>query len=83
MGTHDHTARALGRLADAIAAESGERARRALMLERDRTDAELAELRDEIAELGGRVLRLENALGALSDNAHHSVRTDHLKGVSR
>lgn len=74
---------AFSRLADAIASRAEARAALALALERDRHDAELAELREDVAALGIRVAALERELTGAGAREHHSVRVSLLPEEGR
>lgn len=75
--------RAFSRLADSLGEYVAARAERALRLERDRAEAETAELREEVAGLGLRLSQLERELRALSSPGPHSVHVRHLTEEER
>lgn len=70
--------RAIDRLTDAMTEYAMARVTQALSMERDRTDAEIAELRENVAQLGSRCSTLAEHVAALYDKPGdlHSVRVE-------
>ena len=69
---------AVDRLLDTLGEYALARVVQALSMERDRTDAEIAELREDVAQLGSRCLMLAEHVAALYDKpgSLHSVKVE-------